>query len=66
MTKSLDKTLEAIQNLDDAIIEVKTQRNVMTDESMISDYDTILASLETASENLVNAVVIFQRHERSL
>jgi hypothetical protein len=42
MTKSLDKTLEAFQNVEDAIIDIKTQRNVMTDKNKIADYDKIL------------------------
>jgi len=38
----------------------------MIDEITIVDYDKILISLEKASENLVNAIVIFQRYEKSL
>jgi len=64
--KPLDKTLEAFQNIEDAIADIKTQRNVMIDEITIADYDKILISLEKASENLVNAIVIFQRYEKSL
>lgn len=66
MTKPLDKTLEAFQSIEDAIIDIKTQRNVMTDKIMISDYDKILIQLEKASENLVNAIVMFQKYEGSL
>ena len=66
MTKPLDKTLEAFQNVEDAIADIKTQRNVMTDEIVIADYDKILVHLEKASENLINAIVIFQRYEKSL
>lgn len=64
--KPLDKTLEAFQNIEDTIADIKTQRNVMIDEITIADYDKILISLEKASENLVNAIVIFQRYEKSL
>jgi len=64
--KPLDKTLEAFQNIEDAIADIKTQRNVMIDEITIADYDKILISLEKASENLVNAILIFQRYEKSL
>lgn len=60
------KPMEPIQSLDDAIVDIKTQRNVMTDESIIADYDKILSFLEVATENLINAIVVFQRHERSL
>ena len=66
MTKPLDKTLEAFQSVEDAIVDIKTQRNVMTDNAMIADYDKILVQLEKASEDLINAIVIFQRHEGSL
>lgn len=37
VTKSLDKTLEAFQNVEDAIVDIKTQRNIMTDKAMITD-----------------------------
>ena len=66
VTKSLDKTLEAFQNVEDAIIDIKTQRNVMTDKTKIVDYDEILVQLENAAEDLINAIVIFQKHEGSL
>jgi len=66
VTKPLDKALEAFQNVEDAIIDIKTQRNVMTDKAMIADYDKILVQLEKASEDLFSAIVIFQRHEGSL
>ena len=64
--KPIDKTLEAFQNVEDAIIDIKTQRNVMTDKIMIADYGKILVQLEKASENLINAIVIFHRYEGSL
>lgn len=66
MTKPLDKTLEAFQNVEDAIVDIKTQRNVITDETTIADYDKILIQLEKASEDLINAIVIFQKYEKSL
>lgn len=66
MTKPLDKALEAFQNVEDAIVDIKTQRNVMTDNTMIADYDKILIQLEKASEDLISAIAIFQKHEGSL
>ena len=66
VAKPLDKTLEAFQIVEDAIADIKTQRNVMKNEIMIADYDKILAQLEKASENLINAIAIFQRYEKSL
>lgn len=66
VVKPLDMTLEAFQNVENAIIDIKTQRNVMTDKIMIADYNKILIQLEKASESLINAIVIFQRYEGSL
>jgi hypothetical protein len=66
MTKPLDKILEAFENVEYAIIDIKTQLGVMTNEMIITDYDKILVHLEKASKNLLNAIVIFQRHEKSL
>lgn len=62
-TKSLDKALEAFQNVEDAIVDIRTQRNVMKDKAKFADYDRILVELEKASDNLINAIVIFQKHE---
>ena len=45
---------------------MKTQRNVMTDKIKIADYDKILIQLEKASEDLINVIVTFQKHEGSL
>jgi imidazoleglycerol phosphate dehydratase HisB len=66
VTKSLDKTLEAFQNIEDAIINIKTQRNIMTDKAKIADYDKILIQLEKASDDLIGAIALFQKHEGSL
>jgi hypothetical protein len=66
MTKSLDKTLEAFQNVEDAIVDIKTQRNVMKDKNKIADYDKILVQLEKASDDLIGAIALFQKHEGSL
>jgi imidazoleglycerol phosphate dehydratase HisB len=66
VTKSLDKTLEAFQNVEDAIVDIKTQRNVMKDKTKIADYDKILVQLEKASDDLISAIALFQKHEGSL
>lgn len=63
VTKPLDSTLEAFQNIEDAISDIKSQKNVMTNQTVISDYDEILTHLEKASDDLINAIVIFRRHE---
>ena len=66
VTKSLDKTLEAFQNVEDVIVDIKTQRNVMTDKTVIADYDKILIQLEKASDDLISAIAPFQKHKGSL
>ncbi len=66
VAKPLDNTLEAFQNIEDAISDIRSQKNVMTDQTMISDYDEILTYLEKASDDLINAIVIFRKHEGSL
>jgi imidazoleglycerol phosphate dehydratase HisB len=66
VAKSLDKTLEAFQNVEDAIVNIKTQRNVMKDKNKIADYDKILIRLENASDELISAIALFQKHEGSL
>lgn len=66
VAKPLDNTLEAFQNIEDAISDIRSQKNVMTNQTMISDYDEILTCLEKASDDLINAIVIFRKHEGSL
>ena len=66
MARSLDKTLEAFQDIETVIEDIKTKRNIMTDKTMIEDYDKILVQLEKAVDNLLNAVVIFQKYEGTL
>jgi hypothetical protein len=66
MTKSLDRTPEAFQNVEDAIVDIKTQRNVMKGKTKITHYDKILARLEKASDELIGAIALFQKHEGSL
>ena len=66
MTNPLDKTLEALQNIQDAIDTVKTRKTVISENLVLQDYDKIISYLEDAGSNLVNAIVIFQKHERPL
>ena len=66
MANPLDKTLEALQNIQDSIDTVKTRKTVITENLVLQDYDKIISYLEDAGTNLVNAVVIFQKHERPL
>jgi hypothetical protein len=66
LAKSLDYALKPNRNIDDAINQIKVQKNAMTDQQMISDYDEILAKLEKASDEIIHAIVLFQKHEGSL
>ena len=66
MINPLDKTLEALQNIQDAIDTVKTKKIVTLEKQILQDYDKIISYLEDSASNLVNAVVIFQKHERAL
>lgn len=66
MTNLLDKTLEALQNIQDVIDTVKTKKIVTSEKQILQDYDKIISYLEDSASNLVNAVVIFQKHERAL
>jgi hypothetical protein len=47
-------------------MDIKTQRNVMKDKSKIADYYKIVARLEKASDELIGAIALFQKHEGSL
>ena len=66
MTNLLDKTPEALQNIQDVIDTVKTKKIVTSEKQILQDYDKIISYLEDSASNLVNAVVIFQKHERAL
>lgn len=66
MTKSFNDTLKALHDIEVIIEDIKAKRNVMTDKIMIEDYNKILGQLEEASNNLINAVVLFQKYEGSL
>ena len=65
MTKPLDDTLEALQNIQDAINTIKTKKTITTDVHILKDYDKIIEYLEKGSASLLDAVVIFLKHERS-
>ena len=66
VTDPLDNTLEALQNIQDAINTVETRKTVTTEKQTLQDYDMILSYLEDASSSLINAVVIFLKHEKAL
>ncbi len=62
----LDETLDAIQNIRDAIDTIKTRKTIISEKQTLQDYDKIISYLEDAADNLINAVVIFQKRERPL
>jgi hypothetical protein len=66
VTKSFNDTLKALHDIEVIIEDIKAKRNVMTNKIMIEDYNKILGQLEEASNNLINAVVLFQKYEGSL
>jgi hypothetical protein len=65
VTKAFDKTLDAIGDLEEAIIEAKTQK-LTADPRKVQDLDKIISILERAQNVIIEAVVIFQKHEKAL
>jgi hypothetical protein len=61
----LDDTLEALQKIQDAIDTVKTRKSITSEQQILQDYDKIISYLEDSASNLINAVVIFEAHERA-
>jgi len=66
VTNPLDETLEALQKIQDAIDTLKIRKNVTPEKQILQDYDKIISYLEDSASKLVNAVVIFQKHEGAL
>ena len=66
MTNPLDYTLKALENIQDAIDEIKVRKNITSEQELLQDYDKIIIHLEDSASKLINAVVIFQKHEKSL
>ncbi len=66
MVNPLDATLEALQNVQDAIDEIKVRKNITSEKQTLQDYDNIIKHLEDSMNNMINAVVIFQKHEKAL
>lgn len=64
MTKAFDKTLDAITDLEEAITEARTQK-LTADPRKVQDLDKI-SILEKAQNVIIEAVVIFQKHEKAL
>ena len=66
MTSPLDETLSALQKIQDAIDTFKTRKTVTSEKLTLQDYDKIISYLEDSASSLVNAVVIFLKHEKPL
>lgn len=65
MTKAFDKTLEAIDDLEEAITQARTQK-LTADPKKVQDLDKIISILEKAQNIIIDAVVIFEKYERAL
>jgi hypothetical protein len=66
MVSPLDSTLEALQNVQDAINEIKVRKNITVEKEKLQDYDKIIKHLEDSISNMLNAVVVFQKYEKAL
>lgn len=66
MVNPLDVTLEALQNIQDAIDEIKVRKNITSEKQTLQDYDHIIKHLEDSMTDMINAVVIFQKYEKAL
>ena len=65
ITKAFDKTLDAISDLEEAVTEARTQK-LTVDFKKAQDLDKIISILEKAQNVIIEAVVIFQKHEKAL
>lgn len=65
MTKAFDKTLDAIADLEDAVTNARTEK-LTADPKKVQDLDKIISILEKAQNVIIEAVVIFQKHEKAL
>lgn len=66
MVNPLDTTLEALQNVQDAINEIKVRKNITSEKEKIQDYDKIIKYLEDSISDMLNAVAVFQKYEKAL
>lgn len=66
MVNPLDITLEALQNVQDTINEIKVRKNITMEKEKLQDYDKIIKHLEDSMLDMLNAVVIFRKYEKAL
>lgn len=65
MTKAFDKTLDAIDDLEEAVTQARTEK-LTADPKKAQDLDRIISILEKAQNVIIDAVVIFRKHEKAL
>jgi len=66
VTNLLDETLDTLWRIQNIIDTVKTRKTITMEKQVLQDYDKIISYLENAGSDLINAVVLFQKHERPL
>lgn len=66
MVNPLDYTLEALQNIQDAVNEIKVRKNITPEKEKLEDYDKIIKHLEDSLEDIIDAIVVFQKFETAL
>ena len=62
----LDSGLEALQSTQDAIDELKVRKNIISEQQTLQDYDKIIKHLDDSMDDMISAVVIFQKYEKAL
>jgi len=66
MVNPLDATLEAMQNTQDAIDELKVRKTITSEQQTLQDYDQIIKHLDDSMNDMISAAVIFQKYEKAL
>ena len=59
MVNPLDTTLEALQNIQDSIDEIKVRKNITSEKQTLQDYDKIIKHLEDSILDMINAVLTY-------
>jgi len=62
MAKSFEKTLNSIENLQEAIEYASTEK-LTADNKKSEDLENIIKILENAQSTIIDAIVIFQKYE---
>lgn len=59
-------TLEALQNIQDTIDEIKVRKTITSEKETLEDYNKIIKHLEASISDIINAVVIFQKYDKAV